>query len=147
MIYHGEQNHLYLFGKSALHHLPIVLRSIQYNLCQPFIIINNMSRAKSLILSELALFNVAVTSVSDQEERHHRDAAGQQSSIPRRRYSSFNLNSTSDDNDPIVEVAKAFLVATCPDLLTILDAHYDQASARDRFIKIGRSVNATLREY
>ena len=107
-----------------------------------------MSRAKSLILSELAFFNVAVTSVSDQEERHHRGgAAGQPSSIPRRRYSSFNLNSTSDDNDPIVEVAKAFLVATCPDLLTILDAHYDQASARDRFIKIGRSVNATLREY
>lgn len=97
-----------------------------------------MSRAKSLILSESALYNLAVASVTDQEERHHREAP--------RRYSSFNLESTSDDNAPIIEVAKTFLSTACPELLALLDAHYDQASSRDRLVKIGRNVNATLRE-
>jgi hypothetical protein len=108
-----------------------------------------MSRAKSLILSESALYSVAVASVSTQEDRHHRAAAaaGRSLPVPRRRYSSFNLDATSDDNDPIVDVARAFLAASYPDLLTTLDGHYDQNSARDRLIKIGRSVNASLREF
>ena len=112
-----------------------------------------MSRAKSLILSESAFYTAAVASVSDQEDRHqhhpdvaHRRSPPSSSSTPPRRYSSFNLDSTSDDNQPIMEVARAFLVATCPELLTVLDGHHDQNSARDRLVKVGRCVNATLRE-
>lgn len=116
------------------------------NLCVHYL---TMSRAKSLILSESALYGVAVASVSKQEDRHHRAAAaaGRSLPVPRRRYSSFNLDATSDDNEPIVEVARAFLAATFPDLVSILDGHYDQNSARDRLIKIGRSLNASLREF
>ena len=35
--------------------------------------------------------------------------------------------------------------STCPELLTVFESHYDQNSANDRLVKIGRNINATLR--
>ena len=102
-----------------------------------------MHRAKSLIISESAFCNVAISSVTDQEEHHH--ASGRAGDLPRR-FSSFNLSSESDDNEAIIAVAKKFLTAACPELLTVLENHYDEGSARDRLIKIGRNINATLRK-
>lgn len=103
-----------------------------------------MHRAKSLIISESAFCNVAISSVTDQEEHHHA-ASGRAGDLPRR-FSSFNLSSESDDNEAIIAVAKKFLTAACPELLTVLENHYDEGSARDRLIKIGRNINATLRK-
>lgn len=42
-------------------------------------------------------------------------------------------------------MAKDFLTTACPELLTILESHYDEKSANDRLVKIGRNINATLR--
>ncbi|KAL7531680.1 hypothetical protein ACHAXR_004172, partial [Thalassiosira sp. AJA248-18] len=100
--------------------------------------LSTMHRAKSLILSDSA-FCTATASITDQEKT--RSGGG---GLPRR-YSHFDLTSASSDNDPIIEAAKNFLSKECPELLTILENHYDQASARDRLVKIGRNVNATLR--
>lgn len=61
-----------------------------------------------------------------------------------RRFSTFDLGSTKD-NDQIVSVAKTFLSSACPELLTALESHCDEKSAHDRLVKIGRSVNATMR--
>ena len=103
-----------------------------------------MQRAKSLVISESAFCNVAISSVTDQEEHHHA-VSGRAGGLPRR-FSSFNLSSESDDNEAIIAVAKKFLTAACPELLTVLENHYDEGSARDRLIKIGRNINATLRK-
>ena len=108
------------------------------------LIILTMHRAKSLIISESAFCNVAISSVTDQEEHQHA-ASGRAGDLPRR-FSSFNLSSESDDNEAIIAVAKKFLTAACPELLTVLENHYDEGSARDRLIKIGRNINATLRK-
>ena len=108
------------------------------------LIILTMHRAKSLIISESAFCNVAISSVTDQEEYHHA-VSGRAGGLPRR-FSSFNLSSESDDNEAIIAVAKKFLTAACPELLTVLENHYDEGSARDRLIKIGRNINATLRK-
>lgn len=102
-----------------------------------------MQRAKSLLISESAFFGAATASVIDQERNYPSSSAGRAGLS--RRYSSFNLSSESD-NEPIIEVAKNFLSTACPELLTILESHYDQKSARDRLVKIGRNINATLRE-
>ncbi|KAL3776236.1 hypothetical protein HJC23_011733 [Cyclotella cryptica] len=85
-----------------------------------------MHRSSSLLAAEEAFATVA-------------------SSNPTGKYSTFDLNPTSEDNDAIVNVAKNFLSSTCPELLEVLDSHYDSKSARDRLVKIGRNVNATLR--
>jgi hypothetical protein len=61
------------------------------------------------------------------------------------KYSSLDLNPTSEDNAQIISVAKNFLSSTCPHLLEVLDSHPDQSSSSDRLIKIGRNINATLR--
>ena len=42
------------------------------------------------------------------------------------------------------KVAKDFLSSTCPAFLTALDGHYDQKSASDRLIKVGRNITATI---
>ena len=107
-----------------------------------------MERAKSLLLSESAFYAAAVNSVVDQEKHYsssttnnNRREGGRQLT---RRYSSFDLNSTTH-NVNVIKVAKSFLSTSCPELLSILESHYDQDSSNDRLIKIGRSVNATLR--
>eukprot|EP00581_Thalassiosira_minuscula_P012620 CAMPEP_0183732296 /NCGR_PEP_ID=MMETSP0737-20130205/38101_1 /TAXON_ID=385413 /ORGANISM="Thalassiosira miniscula, Strain CCMP1093" /LENGTH=654 /DNA_ID=CAMNT_0025965273 /DNA_START=28 /DNA_END=1992 /DNA_ORIENTATION=+ len=102
-----------------------------------------MNRAKSLILSESAFYNVATTSVSDEETRQQKQK--QRGGGLVRRYSSFDLSSTSGDNEPILAAAKKFLTTACPELLTILENHPDDISARDRLVKIGRNLNASLR--
>ena len=99
-----------------------------------------MHRAKSLLLSESAFFSAAVASVTDQEKLH---GGGGGDLV--RRYSSFNLESV-EHNEDIIQVAKKFLSTACPELLTILENHYDEGSARDRLVKIGRNINATLRK-
>lgn len=106
-----------------------------------FLSLLTMNRAKSLLISESAFFSAATASVTDQERHHSSSRRGGLA----RRYSSFNLSSTSSDNDLIIAVAKNFLSTTCPELLTILENHYDEKSAHDRLVKIGRNVNATLR--
>eukprot|EP00571_Detonula_confervacea_P012771 CAMPEP_0172300094 /NCGR_PEP_ID=MMETSP1058-20130122/2273_1 /TAXON_ID=83371 /ORGANISM="Detonula confervacea, Strain CCMP 353" /LENGTH=629 /DNA_ID=CAMNT_0013009785 /DNA_START=6 /DNA_END=1895 /DNA_ORIENTATION=+ len=80
-----------------------------------------MNCAKSLLVSESAFFSAATSA------------------------SSFNLSSASSDNEQIIAVAKKFLSTACPELLPVLENHYDQASAHDRLVKIGRNVIATLR--
>ena len=108
-----------------------------------FLSLLTMNRAKSLLISESAFFSAATASVTDQERHHSSSRRGGLA----RRYSSFNLSSTSSDNDLIIAVAKNFLSTTCPELLTILENHYDEKRAHDRLVKIGRNVNATLRKF
>mmetsp|Transcript_1325 Transcript_1325/g.2850 ORF Transcript_1325/g.2850 Transcript_1325/m.2850 type:complete len:655 (-) Transcript_1325:174-2138(-) len=103
-----------------------------------------MNRAKSLLISESAFFSAAAASVSDQERHHNRSSSPRRGGLARR-YSTFDLGSTSGDNEPIAEAARKFLSSACPELLAILENHYDEGSARDRLVKIGRSINATLR--
>ena len=105
-----------------------------------------MNRAKSLLLSESAFYTAATASVTDQEKAHTGSSAARRGGLARR-FSTFNLDSTSDDNDAIIAVAKNFLAKACPELLAILEGHHDEISARDRLVKIGRNVNATLREF
>lgn len=91
-------------------------------------------------MSEGAFFTAATASITDQEKTHSNGRPGMT-----RRYSSFDLQSTSADNEKIIAVAKNFLSTACPELLTILESHYDTKSASDRLVKIGRNINATLR--
>ena len=90
-------------------------------------------------LLTLVLSPLLYSSVTDQENRASSGGRGLV-----KRYSSFNLLE-SRDNDDLVEIAKKFLSTACPELLTILDNHYDEGSSRDRLVKIGRNINATLR--
>ena len=101
-----------------------------------------MDRAKSLLLSESAFYTAAVNSVVDQEKLYS-STANRRDGLARR-YSSFNL-STTTHNENVINVAKSFLSTSCPELLTILESFPDQKSAQDRLIKIGRNINATLR--
>jgi predicted aldo/keto reductase-like oxidoreductase len=105
-----------------------------------------MDRAKSLLLSESAFYAAAVNSVVDQEKHYSSSSssANNRREGLTRRYSSFDL-STPTHNENVINVAKAFLSTSCPELLTILESHPDQKSAQDRLIKIGRNINATLR--
>ena len=98
--------------------------------------IATMHRAKSLLLSDAAFFTAAASSLTDQEKARGGLA---------RRYSKFDLTSKSGDNDPVIAAAKDFLASACPELLAVLEAHGDQDGARDRLVKIGRNLNATLR--
>ena len=97
----------------------------------------------SLSLTLVLLSHISTllySSVTDQEKRA--SSRGEGGLV--RRYSSFNLLETRD-NDHIIEVARKFLSTACPELLTIFDNHYDEGSSRDRLVKIGRNINATLR--
>ena len=91
-----------------------------------------------------SFYAVAVSSV-DNAERRHFNGVGGIAAGGRRFSSTFNLNSTSSDNDSITNVARSFLAKACPTLLAVLDTHADSNSSKDRLVKIGRSVNATLR--
>jgi hypothetical protein len=91
-----------------------------------------------------SFYAVAVSSV-DNAERRHFNGVGGITAGGRRFSSTFNLNSTSSDNDSITNVARSFLAKACPTLLAVLDTHADSNSSKDRLVKIGRSVNATLR--
>lgn len=95
-----------------------------------------------------SFYAVAVSSVDDAERRHFNGGGTTTEGGARtiRRFSfTFNLNSTSSDNDSIINVARTFLSKACPVLLAVLDTHMDSNSSKDRFVKIGRNVNATLR--
>lgn len=121
-----------------------MLQSIQFLLLITYLLsLPKMNRAKSILVSESAFFTAATASVSDQERQKEnlKDRRGSLS----RRYSSFDLGCTSGDNESIIEVAKNFLATACPELLDILKDHEGDKSARDRLVKIGRSINATLR--
>ena len=94
---------------------------------------------QSPTVSEFPIYTAAANSIIDQEHRRsfRRD-------VLTRRYSSFDLVS-SKDNDDVIAVAKSFLSTACPELLDVLDSHYDQIGACDRLVKIGRNVIATMR--
>ena len=69
-------------------------------------------------------------------------------------YGSFDLGSSSPscgpDDDAIIDVARSFLAGACPALLDVLEKDGDGGGgddARDRLLKVGRNLNATLREY
>lgn len=80
---------------------------------------------------ELYYYSAAADIVSNHEDR-----PGQS------RFSTFDLSDRSCDNGSIVAVATDFLAKFCPELLEILTRNDD----RDRLVKIGRNVCASLQE-